>query len=257
VTLRLAHLDFGGRGLPIVILHALFASARNWASVGRFLSDYGHCYALDLRNHGRSPRSAAHSLQDMVSDLEEWCRENLVTEPVLLGHSMGGLVAMAYALRRPEGVRALIAVDIAPRAYHPSYEREFRALRLDISKYASRAQIEQALVHLLPDERVREFFLTNIEKTDGGYRWTTNGPALEASRFLSGSDHTALDGTYEGPVLVVAGESSGFVTIDDYPHLFRLFPRANVQIIAGADHWVHASAPAAFRETLRGFLDTL
>jgi pimeloyl-ACP methyl ester carboxylesterase len=254
---RLAHLDFGGQEPPIVILHALFASARNWVSVGRFLAEHGHTYALDLRNHGRSPRSGSHSLEDMTGDLEEWCREHLEAQPVLLGHSMGGLVAMAYALRRPEATRALIVVDIVPRAYHPSYEQEFRALRLDLSKYSSLSQIDQALKPLLPDTRVRQFFLTNIEKGTEGYYWTTNGPALEASRFLTGSDYRSLDGLFDGPVLVVAGGESAFVTVDDYPDLFRLFPRARVQIIPEADHWIHASAPAAFREMVVRFLETL
>jgi len=255
--MKLAHLEFGGQGRPIVILHGLFASAHNWASVGRFLASYGRSYGLDLRNHGRSPRSDSHSLEDMVGDLEEWCREHLDAEPVLLGHSMGGLVAMAYALRRPVAVRALIAVDIAPKSYHPSYERQFQALRLDLSRYGSRSEIEQALEPLLPDERLRQFFMTNVEKGPDGYHWTSNGAALQKSRFLAGSDYSALDGLYEGPVLLVAGGSSGFVTIDDYRHLFSLFPRARVETIPEADHWVHASAPEAFREKLRRFLQEL
>jgi esterase len=254
---KLAHLDFGGQGRPIVILHGLFASARNWASVGRFLASYGHTYGLDLRNHGHSPRSDSHSLEDMVADLEEWRRDHLDSEPVLLGHSMGGLVAMAYALSRPEVVRALIAVDIAPKSYHPSYERQFQALRLDLSRYGSRSELEQALQPILADSRLRQFFMTNVEKGPDGYYWTVNGAALQKSRFLAGGDYSALDGLYEGPVLLVVGGGSDFVSMDDYRHLFSLFPRARVETIPEADHWLHASAPEAFREKLRRFLQEL
>ena len=179
--MRLAHTAFGGQGPPLLILHGLFGSSKNWASVGRYLAGYCRPYALDLRNHGQSPRSPSHSLEDLVGDLEQWVRENLSEPPVLLGHSMGGLAAMGYALRHPSEVRALAVVDIAPRAYGHSYEAEFRALRLDLSAYKSRVEIDRALAVLLPDERTRRFFQTSLEPGPGGFRWTVNGPALEGS----------------------------------------------------------------------------
>jgi esterase len=254
--MRLAHTEFGGRGLPILILHGLFGSGKNWAAVGRYLSSWGRTYALDLRNHGRSPRSESHSLGDMVGDLEEWIEAHLSEAPVLLGHSMGGLAAMGYALRQPSGVRALAVVDIAPRPYRRSYEAEFRALRLDLSGFRSRAQIDRALAPLLPDLRARQFFQTSIEHGPRGFRWIVNGPALEEGALVRGPE-PVWEGRYEGPVLLVRGGVSPFVREEDLARMAALFPRLRVLTIPGADHWVHASAPRAFREAISAFLQEL
>jgi esterase len=251
--MRLAHFEFGGQGVPLLILHGLFGSSKNWASVGRFLSGYCRPFALDLRNHGRSPRSPSHSLQDLVGDLEQWVRENLAEPPVLLGHSMGGLAAMGYALHRPSEVRALAVVDIGPRAYRRGYEAEFRALRLDLSGYRSRTEIDRALAALLPDERTRRFFQTSLESGPQGFRWTVNGPALEASTLLRGQE-PAFEGRYEGPTLLIRGGASPFVGEEDQTRMAVLFPKLRVLTISGADHWVQASAPQAFRDAMANFL---
>ena len=252
----MAHADFGGRGRPILILHGLFGSAKNWTGVGRYLSAWGRTYALDLRNHGQSPRAASHSLEDLVGDLEEWIGAVLSEAPVLLGHSMGGLAAMGYALRHPAGVRALAVVDIAPRAYGRAYEAEFRALRLDLSGFHSRAQIDRALAPLLPDLRTRQFFQTSIEHGSQGFRWVVNGPALEQSALVRGPE-PAWEGRYDGPALLLRGGASPFVREEDLGRMKALFPGLRVQTIPGADHWIQASAPQAFREALSAFLKEL
>jgi esterase len=251
--MRLAHTVFGGQGVPLLILHGLFGSSKNWASVGRYLAGYCRPFALDLRNHGQSPRSPSHSLEDLVGDLEQWVRENLLEPPVLLGHSMGGLAAMGYALHHPSEVRALAIVDIAPRSYGHGYEAEFRALRLDLSTFKSRGEVDRALAALLPDERTRKFFQTSLEPGPMGFRWTVNGPALERSPLLRGQE-PALEGRYEGPTLLVRGGNSPFVGEQDLTRMRELFPDLRVRTIAGADHWVHASAPQAFREAIAAFL---
>lgn len=254
--MRLAHTAFGGQGPPLLILHGLFGSSKNWASVGRYLAAHCRPYALDLRNHGQSPRSRAHSLEDLVGDLQQWVRENLQEPPVLLGHSMGGLAAMGFALQHPTGTRALAVVDIAPRAYGHGYEAEFRALRLDLSAYRSRVEVDRALADLLPDERTRKFFQTSLEPGPQGFRWTVDGPALEQSPLLRGQE-PALNGRYEGPTLLVRGGGSPFVGEQDVERMRELFPALRLLTIAGADHWVHASAPQAFREAIAAFLREL
>jgi esterase len=252
----LAHVEFGGQGPPILILHGLFGSSKNWTSTARYLSAFGRPFALDLRNHGRSPRSPSHSLEDLVGDLEEWARAHLSEPPVLLGHSMGGQVAMGYALGRPEKVRALVVVDIAPRAYPPGFQAELAALRLDLSGFGSRDRIDRALAPLLPDGRLRRFFQTSIEKGPEGFRWTVNGPALEASALLRGRE-PAFEGRYDGPTLLVTGGASPFVSRADIDRMAGLFPRLQVRGIPDADHWVQASAPQAFRAAVAEFLGGL
>jgi pimeloyl-ACP methyl ester carboxylesterase len=254
--MRLAHTVFGGQGLPVLILHGLFGSSKNWASVGRYLAGYCRPFALDLRNHGQSPRSPSHSLEDLVGDLEQWVRENLGEPPALLGHSMGGLAAMGYALQHPSGVRALAVVDIAPRAYSHSYEAELQALRLDLSPYKSRGEVDRALAALLPDERTRRFFQTSLATGPMGLRWTVNGPALEQSPLLRGQE-PVFEGRYEGPTLLVRGGDSPFVGEQDVTRMRELFPALRLLTIAGADHWVQASAPQAFREAITDFLREL
>jgi len=257
--MRLAHEEFGGQGLPLLILHGLFGSSRNWLSVGRFLSSICRPYALDLRNHGRSPHSSSHSLQDLVGDLEQWIRENLAEAPALLGHSMGGQAAMGYALRHPRGVRGLIVVDIAPRAYRRDYAAQFRALRLELAGYGSRGEIDRALAPLLPDERLRRFLQTSIAQGPQGFRWILNGPALEHSSLVRGLSPGPddLEGRYEGPALLLRGENSDFVGEEDLVRMAKLFPGLRARTLPGADHWVHATSPQAFRQEVAGFLQEL
>lgn len=258
--MRLHHRDFGGAGTPILILHALFASSKNWVSVGQHLSRHGHALALDLRNHGDSPHADSHSLADLVADVEQWAADNLAAAPVLLGHSMGGLAAMAYALRHPGDVRALIVVDIAPRYYGHRYEGELAALRLDLSRCRTRREVDEALAPLIPDPAVRSFFQMSVEKTEGpagGYRWKINGPALADSALLRGEGFELLEGRYPGPALFVAGGASSFITPADHPLIRERFPAAQIHTIPGADHWLHHSAAAAFLAEVEDFLHSL
>lgn len=260
--MKLFHRDLGGEGLPIVILHALFASSKNWISVGRHLAGQGHAFALDLRNHGDSPHDDSHSLADLVADLEQWTAENLREDPVLLGHSMGGLAAMAYALRHADRVHALIVADIAPRFYGHRYQQELAALRQDLTGCRSRREVHAALRPLIPEPAVRDFLQMSVEPVSGagrarGFRWKINGPALQDSALLRGEGFELLEGRYAGPTLFAAGGASDFIRPADHALIRQRFPRAQIETIPGADHWLQASAPDAFRALLQGFLAKL
>jgi esterase len=153
-------------------------------------------------------------------------------------------------------VRGLAIVDIAPRSYGRSYEAEFRALRLDLSPFHSRAQIDRALAPLLPDLRTRQFFQTSIEHGPQGFRWTVDGPALEESALVRGPE-PSWEGRYEGPALLVRGGASPFVSEEDLERMAALFPRLRVLTIPGAGHWVQASAAQALRQAISAFLQEL
>ena len=242
----------GGSGTPIVILHGLFGSSKNWISRGKALSSYGDVYALDLRNHGDSPHAESHSLDDLADDLEQWCGRHLTNPPIILGHSMGGAAAMAHALMKGEQVRALIAVDIAPRSYSLSHEAIFRALETDLKGFEFRRQIDAALSDLLPDPQVRQFLLMNAEKTRGGYRWKIDGGVLSRSTILE--DLVKLPGRYSGPALFVMGERSSYWDPFDRDRIRDRFPSARIEVIPHAGHWLHATHPRAFDEIVGRFI---
>jgi len=249
--MELAFDDFGGQGKPILILHGLFGSSRNWRTVGRYLARYAHAYGLDLRNHGRSPSCESHTLADLTGDVEQWVADHLVENPILLGHSMGGIVGMAYSLSHPLQTAGLIVVDIAPKVYHTGHSREIQALRLDISSLRSRREIDDRMKPLIPDAEVRRFLQTNAERTDTGFRWRVNADALAGSTVLS--DVAGLEGTYEGRTLFVAGGASGYLTKEDLPRIRMFFPNAELRTVSGAGHWLHHTAASEFEEILRDY----
>ena len=146
--------EFGGGGIPVTILHGLFASSKNWIGTGQYLSQFCKPFALDLRNHGDSPHSDSHTLAGMIGDLDHWLNERNIEKTVLLGHSMGGLVSMGFSLSHPDRIRGLIVVDILPRAYRPNFSREIAALSLDLSPYKNRREIDKAMEKIIPDLQI-------------------------------------------------------------------------------------------------------
>ncbi len=249
--------EFGGRGLPVVILHGLFASSQNWTGTARYLSTLSRPFALDLRNHGDSPHAGSHTLADLIADLKQWLEERGVDQPVLLGHSMGGLAAMGFALSFPERVRGLVVVDILPRAYRPDFRREFEALSLDLSAYGSRREIDEAMAQIIADEQVRQFLQTNIERGDGSFRWKPNVEVLKASEFLRGPDFSVFESRYQGPALLIAGGQSPFVPEDDLPLFGRYFSAGRVEILEDCGHWLHYICSREFQKLLGDFIRSL
>jgi len=250
----LAYRDLGGEGPPIVFLHGLFGSSQNWVGMARRLSDGGRCLLLDLRNHGDSAHAPEHSLESCVGDVLDWGRLHAPGPLRLIGHSMGGLVAMGFAILHPETTAAVVSVDMAPRPYPRDHEVEFRALHTDISACRSRAELDELLFPLLPDSRTRQFILTNAVRNGTGFRWRLNVRALESATITT--DFAHVDGRFDGPALLVSGERSPYVTPQDIPVMLRHFPAALMETIPQADHWMHASAPEALAEALGNFLDT-
>jgi pimeloyl-ACP methyl ester carboxylesterase len=244
--------DFGGQGRAIVFLHGLFGSSQNWSAVGQRLSTLGHACALDLRNHGDSPHTRSHTLAENVEDVLGWVRSHAAGPLALVGHSMGGIVAMGFAMEHPDMVERLVVVDMAPRVYPLNHEPEFTALGTDIAACRSRGEIDSLLQGLVPDTRVRSFLLTNAVRVDGGFRWRLNVEALRTSTLLG--DFARVSGSCGRPSLFLLGGGSRSVREADRERIRAFFPRAEVQVVPGADHWVHASAPEAFLSAVENFL---
>ena len=250
----LFHRDFGGQGPPLVILHGLFGSHKNWSNVAQSLTDTAHVYALDLRNHGESPHSETHSLADLTDDLHVWCARYLSEPPVLLGHSMGGLAVMSHALTFPEDQRALIVVDIAPRTYHPRHDAEFAALSLDVSKAASRKEVDALMAEHVTNRVTRSFLAMNLERVAGGrgYRWKLNVPVLRRGAYLE--EFESEGRTWDGPALFCLGGLSDYVLPEDERLIRDVFVRACLERRADADHWLHHTAGGWFLPLVREFL---
>jgi pimeloyl-ACP methyl ester carboxylesterase len=270
---RLHARTVGEAGPPVVFVHGLFGQGKNWTTIAKGLADRHRVTLLDLPNHGHSPWTDRADYLDMAemvaAELER------LGEPVtLVGHSMGGKVAMQLALRRPELVRALVVVDVAPVEYptrggrtdDPDEEASpFAAFiaamqAIDLQTLRSRADAHAALRAAVPSTMVRSFLLQSLvreETGDGaGWRWRLNLDALERDLdLLRGFPDPPPGAHYDGPVLWIAGANSTYVLPEDRERMDALFPATRLVRIKGAGHWVHSEQPEIFLETLRRFLD--
>ena len=249
-SVSLAHRDLGGRAdRPVLVpLHGLLGSARNWQGTGRRLAEHFRVLVPDLRNHGESPHHPDNSYPTMAADVLAWLDQQGLEAVHLVGHSMGGKVAMYLACHYPERVRSLTVVDISPRAYPPRWQREFAVMRaLPVAGLASRAAAEAALEPDIRDWAFRKFLVSNLERLDaGGFRWIVNLDILEAA-LPDLFQQVPKDGQrYDGPVLFLRGARSRFLEPGDIDLIRRFFPRAELEAVEDAGHNVHFDQPEAF-----------
>ncbi len=244
-----------GQGTPFVILHGLFGLLDNWQTLAKFWSQKYHVYLVDLRNHGRSPHSNEFNYDLMVEDLAEFITEHQLQNPVVMGHSMGGKVAMNFALRYPEQVSKLIVVDIAPRAYPVHHQDIIDGLNaVDIATMTSRTEAEAALVPYIPEAETRLFLLKNLyRREDNSFGWRMNLAAIEKCIEEVGQETTA-DTPFNKPTLFIKGEKSRYIQEKDIPAIQQLFPQVQLETIANTGHWVHAEAPEKFYQLVVDFI---
>jgi esterase len=250
------HVTEHGAGPPVVLMHGLFGSSRNLATVAKHLAARHLVLAVDLRNHGASPWSHSMDYPAMAEDLVALIEARGLGPVALLGHSMGGKVAMLTALRRTDLVERLIVVDVAPLAYEPVLLSYVRAMRgADLAGVRRRAEVDAQLAEAVPDPADRGFLLQNLVLEDDGARWRINLPVLEQDLpTISGFPELPSNLIYEGPTLFVAGDRSDYIRAEHEPIIRGRFPRAKIVRIAGAGHWVHAEQPKAFLEAIGAFL---
>lgn len=239
---------------PLVIAHGLYGSGRNWGVIGRRLADRRRVVAVDMRNHGESPRAETQSYPDMAEDLAE-VAENLGAPVDLLGHSMGGKAAMQLALTRPDLIRRLVVADIAPVAYTHDQTRHVHAMAsVDLSRITTRAEADAALAGTVEDPALRAFFLQSLDLRTRPPQWRLNLPVLEAEMpKIVGWPGT--QGRFDGPVLFLTGAESTYVRPEHREVILGLFPKARFARLPGAGHWLHAEKPRDFEDTVRVFLD--
>ncbi|PWE30517.1 alpha/beta hydrolase [Maritimibacter sp. 55A14] len=239
---------------PLVIAHGLFGSARNWGVLARRLGTDRQVIAVDMRNHGQSPRFRTNGYAEMADDLADVIAAHGGRADVL-GHSMGGKAAMVLALGRPELVARLIVADIAPVGYGHSQTPLIRAMKgLDLDAVTTRRDADAALEQAIPEPPVRAFLLQSLDLKGERPRWLINLDVLEAETdAIIGFPDVA--GRFDGPALFLAGGASDYVQAAHEDRIRALFPAAKLEWIEGAGHWLHAEKPREFEAEIRAFLD--
>lgn len=253
--MKLPSTSYGESGSPVVVLHGLFGSGRNWMTAARRLASEHRVYAFDLRNHGSSPHVETMSYPEMAEDVYETITDLGVGPVALIGHSMGGKTAMLTALRHAEVVERLIVVDAAPIAYPPAFVEYAEAMRTaDLSAVQRRADVDAQLVEAVPTASTRAFLLQNLILDDQGARWRPNLPVIEAALpAISGWPDDAT-GTYDGPTLFVYGGKSDYVRLEHRDTIKAYFPQVQFAEVPEAGHWVHAERLDDFLATVTPFL---
>ncbi|MEL7162770.1 MAG: alpha/beta fold hydrolase [Bacteroidota bacterium] len=251
----LHHKTFG-EGPALVILHGLFGMLDNWQTLARKWADRHRVVLLDLRNHGRSPHEPEMDYSLMARDVAETLEALEVDVCDLLGHSMGGKVAMQLALDYPELVRKLIVVDIAPRRYAPGHTTIFAALEaLDPATVTDRKEAAAQMTDYVSDPGIQLFLLKNLtRRLEGGFRWRMNLPVIAAHYDKLIGPVGNLGDSFPGPTLFIRGGNSGYVKDEDLDFIRALFPAADLITVVGAGHWVHAERPKQLMDTVNEFL---
>jgi pimeloyl-ACP methyl ester carboxylesterase len=251
-------LSFENPGAPaLVILHGLLGASRNWSTIGKALQERFDVHALDLRNHGGSPHADSMRWAEMTGDLEAYLESAGLGPVILLGHSLGGKLAMRYACENPAVVRKLVIVDIAAKAYPPYHDNEFRAMkRIPLVELASRREAEALLEPMVPGWPMRQFLLTNLVRDGvrGGFRWQINLEVLHASLPHIRQNSLLETDRYDGPCLLVRGANSDFVDGEDAGEMLHWFPHLREVIVPSAGHNVHVENRKGFLEALNGWL---
>ena len=244
-----------GSGKPLVILHGLLGSLDNWVTVSKYLSKSYKIYIIDLPNHGKSYHSQVFSYEDMSNDLDSFFNKNGLTNFSLLGHSMGGKLALKYTDMFEDKIDKLIIVDIANKSYGINrFDHIFKAMfSISLNNLKSRSDADNAISNLIKNEGERNFILKNLKRTAYGFKWTPNIMLLH--RKLSDiSSKINLRRKVKNNTLFLLGENSNYFNDEDENNLSDEFENYSIKKIQNSGHWVHAENPKDFITSVLDFL---
>lgn len=245
-----------GQGPPVIILHGLLGTSDNWHSIAASLAEHYTVCLLDLRNHGRSFHSHDFNYELMAQDVMRFMSDNWIQSASVIGHSMGGKVAMYLALHEPDLVDRLLVADIGVKDYPPGHLHIFDALSsVNLNQLTERRQAQDFLEDRLQNKDVVLFLMKNLTRDkEGHYHWKMNLPAIIANydNIMKGF-HESL--SFDKPTLFVKGSRSEYIKDDDRAGIRSFFPNATFSSIEGAGHWLHADNPEAFLQICLAFLD--
>ena len=242
-------------GDPLVILHGLYGNGGNWGWHARQLAQRFAVYTLDARNHGQSPWADTMQLTEMAADVAETLQALGMSAVHLLGHSMGGKIAMLLALQQPALVRKLIVVDIAPVVYSKENDVVLESLcAIDVDKLQSRAAADKYLAMYIDTKSVRDFLLANLQCTaQGNFKWRINLPVI--AKYFSELTHWPdTIAVFDGESLFIKGDASNYILPAYQLQTLALFPQSRLKIVEGAGHWVHSEKPEAVQKLIHNFL---
>jgi esterase len=243
---------------PLLLLHGLFGSSRNWQGIARRLAERRPVMVADLRNHGDSPHAAVMSYSAMADDLAALLEREAVERVIAVGHSMGGKAAMWLTLNHPRRIAAIGIVDIAPVTYTSGFETLIDALvTLPLGAVTSRADADRRLAATIPSAPIRGYVLQNLRRDGEHWVWRCNLEGIANSLHEIRGFPDPAGRQFAGPALFLYGTNSDYVNAQSLPAIRRLFPLARLRAIANAGHWVYADQPDAFIGALEGFLDKL
>lgn len=245
-----------GEGQPLLIIHGFLGMSDNWKSFGALYAAEGfQTHMLDLRNHGKSFHSEDFTYEVMSNDVLEYCRNHHLDKVSIIGHSMGGKVAMLFATKHPEMVDKLIVADIGPKYYAPHHQDIFAGLNaVDFSKQSSRSEVEETLMPFIPDFGTRQFIMKNVYWVEPGQLgFKFNLDVFNKNNDVIG-DELPKEALFENPTMFIRGGNSKYILDEDVPGIKKHFPNFELRTIPNVGHWLHAENPKLFFEETAHFL---
>ncbi len=253
-SVELAYEEYGdGANPPLIILHGFFASSRNWRQIAKRLAEYHHIYLLDLRNHGLSPHNPEMDYQTMSADLQFFMDLHNIQTANIMGHSMGGKVAMWFALNHAEKIQNLIVADISPVSYQHSFDKTIQTLKaIPLSQISNRKQADDFLAKEISELSYRQFLLQNLILIDGQYSWRIDLDIFyHTANNISGFPSTESLPLFNDKVLFIMGGNSNYLNIQA---IDACFPNTVISSIEDANHWLHVEKPDEFCKQVNSFL---
>jgi pimeloyl-ACP methyl ester carboxylesterase len=246
-----------GEGLPLVILHGVFGSGDNWLTISKNFSQSFKVFLIDQRNHGRSPQTEIFEYDLLVEDLKDFADEQGLESFFLIGHSMGGKVAMKFAAKYPDRIKKMVIVDIAPRYYSPHHQNIIDGLQaVDLLKMKSRNEADSAMAEFIPELDVRQFLLKNLYRTEeGNFAWRIHLPVLSKAVANIG-EALERSAVILIKTLFIKGGLSKYISEQDKEEIRLQFPNSKLVEIENAGHWVQAEQPEIFAQEVVRFLQS-
>lgn len=253
--MRLYSKIYGSEGHELIIIHGLFGMSDNWHSLGKKFSKYYRVHLVDLRNHGRSPHSINFDYEVMCNDIMDYIRDNNIQQPILLGHSLGGKVAMKFAFTYPKEVARLIIGDIAPRKYSIDFHKNLlmKLSRIDLENFTKRSEVEAVLSLFIADAGVRLFLLKNLYRDENQeFAWRFNIDVL-LEKLDNIQDDSFLVGICDVSTCFIRGGESNYIDLKDELIIKKHFSDFRIITIDGAGHWLHAEKPSILHDEVIRF----